>query len=97
MPTYITLGTYTQQGIENMKESPDRLDDVRAALSAAGGELKAFYLVMGQYDFVAVASAPNDQTAATLALSIGAHGNVRTETLRAFDEEEYREVVAALP
>jgi uncharacterized protein with GYD domain len=97
MPTYITLLRFTQQGVEKIKESPARLDRARQAFQAMGAELKTFYLVLGQYDAVVIADAPNDEVVAKLALAIGAQGNVRTETLRAFTEEEYRKMIAALP
>jgi uncharacterized protein with GYD domain len=97
MPTYITLLRFTQQGVEKIKESPARLDRARQAFQAMGAELKTFYLVLGQYDAVVIADAPNDEVVAKLALAIGSQGNVRTETLRAFTEEEYRKMIAALP
>jgi uncharacterized protein with GYD domain len=62
-----------------------------------GAELKAFYLVMGRYDAVVISEAPNDETVGKLVLMIGAQGNIRTETLRAFTEDEYRKMIAALP
>jgi uncharacterized protein with GYD domain len=97
MPTYITLLRFSQQGIEKIKESPSRLDAGKKAYAAMGAEVKAFYLVMGQYDAVLVSEAPNDETVAKLALSIGSLGNVRTETMRAFTEEEYRQIIGSLP
>ena len=97
MPTYVTLLQFTQQGIEKIKESPTRLDRAKAAIKAAGGELKAFYLTMGQYDALVISEAPSDEAFATMILAIGAAGAVRTETLRAFTEDEYRKIVAALP
>ena len=97
MPTYIILNRWTQKGIENVKESPSRLDAARQAFKAVGAELKDFYLTMGQYDFVAVVEAPDDETAARVALSLGAKGATRSETLRAFTEAEYRRITAALP
>ncbi len=97
MPTYISLLNFTQQGIEKIKESPARLDRARQAFQAMGAELKAFYLVMGRYDAVVISEAPNDETVGKLVLMIGAQGNVRTETLRSFTEEEYRKMIAALP
>ena len=97
MPTYISLLNFTQQGIEKIKESPARLDKARQAFKAMGAELKAFYLVMGRYDAVVISEAPNDETVGKLVLMIGAQGNIRTETLRAFTEEEYRKLIAALP
>jgi uncharacterized protein with GYD domain len=97
MPAYISLLNFTQQGIEKIKESPARLDKARQAFKAMGAELKAFYLVMGQYDAVVISEAPNDETVGKLVIMIGAQGNIRTETLRAFSEEEYRKMIAALP
>ena len=97
MATYIILASYTQQGIEKIKESPARLDAAKEAFRAMGAELKEFYLVMGRYDMVVIAEGPGDETAAKLALAIGSQGAVRTETLRAFAEDEYRQIIAELP
>ncbi|MFC1505084.1 GYD domain-containing protein [Thermodesulfobacteriota bacterium] len=97
MATYIILVNYTQKGIENVKESPNRLDSVKNGFKAIGAELKAFYLTMGRYDIILVAEAPNEETIAKLMLKIGSNGNVRTETLCAFTESQYREIIAALP
>jgi uncharacterized protein with GYD domain len=97
MPTYITLLRYTQQGLEKIKDSPTRLEAAKQSVRAMGGEIKAFYLVMGQYDAVVIAEAPDDETATRFALATGARGYVRTETLRAYTEEEYRRILAALP
>lgn len=97
MATYITLIRFTQQAVEKIKESPAWLDAAKQAFRAMGAELKAFYLVMGEYDAVVIAEGPDDETAAKLALAIGAQGSIRTETLRAFTEDEYREIIAALP
>ncbi|MBI3762312.1 MAG: GYD domain-containing protein [Chloroflexi bacterium] len=89
MPTYISLLRYTQQGAQNIKDSPARLDAAKKGLKAMGGEFKQWFLVLGQYDAVAVLEAPDDDTAAKFALAVGALGNIRTETLRAFTEEEF--------
>ena len=97
MSTYITLIRYTQQGIQNMKESPARLEKAKKAIKAAGGELKAFYLTMGQYDAVTISEAPSDEVYATTILTIASAGAISTETLRAFTEDEYRKIVSAIP
>ena len=97
MATYIILANYTQKGIENIKESPARLDEAKTAFQALGAELKEFYLVMGRYDMIVVAEAPNDETATKLALAISSKGSVRTETIKAYTEDEYRNIIAALP
>ena len=96
MPTYISLIRFTQKGMETIKEGPKRLEAAKQRFRTAGGELKAFYLVTGQYDAVAITELPNDEAVARVALSSGAMGNVRTETLRAFSEDEYRKIIGAL-
>lgn len=97
MPIYITLIQFTQDGIAKMKESPGRLEQAKQLIKANGGEMKAWYLTMGQFDAVAISEAPDDETYARVMLAIAAGGAIRSETLRAFTEEEYRRIVAGLP
>ncbi len=97
MATYIVLSKYTQQGIAKIKEGPARIDAARQTGQTMGVELKAWYLVMGRYDVVTIWEAPNDETLAKVMLAIGSLGNVTTETLRAFTEDEFHGIVAALP
>ena len=97
MATYILLLNWTQQGIENVKESPKRLAAAKKAWGEMGAKVKAFYLAMGQYDMALLVEAPNDETIAKAVLSQAAKGTIRTVTLRAFTEDEYREIIAALP
>ncbi len=97
MATYIVLSKYTQQGIAKIKDGPARIDGARQAARTFGAEMKAWYLVMGRYDIVTIWEAPNDETLAKAMLTIGSLGYVTTETLRAFTEDEFRNVVAALP
>ena len=97
MATYIALGRYTQQGIQNIREGPARTKAAQKNAQALEIEFKAFYIVMGQYDFVTIVDAPDDETAAKFALATASEGNVRIETLRAFTEDEYGEIVASLP
>ena len=97
MATFIVLNKYTHQGIAKIKESPARIDAVRKTGLTVGAQLKAWYLVLGRYDFVTVWEAPNDETMAKLNLAIGSTGNITTETLRAFTEDEFRQLVATMP
>lgn len=96
MATYITLLNWTQKGIERVKDAPKRLDAAKKLYKAAGADLKAFYLVLGQYDAVVLSEAPNDETATRIALSVAKQGNVRTQTMRAFTESQYRKLVASV-
>jgi uncharacterized protein with GYD domain len=97
MPTYIALTQWTEDGMDDIDESPDRLDDAKALAESLGGELTHFFMTMGQYDIVALLDLPDDDAMAKMALALGHHGAVRTETLKAFTEDEYRDVIADLP
>ncbi len=96
MATYISLINFTEQGIENIKDSTTRLDDAQALARSLGGEMKQVFLTMGGYDMVAILELPNDEAAARMALTVGSGGNVRTTTLKAFDEVTCRQIVASL-
>lgn len=97
MPTYIILGNYTDQGIRNIKEGPQRRAQVRQAIEAAGGRMLSFYATMGRYDFVMTAEGPSDEVALGLLIATGSQGSVRTETLKAFPEEVLDGIVSRLP
>ena len=97
MSTYIMLLDYTDQGIRNVRESPKRADAARDLAKRCGAEMKDVYLTIGSHDLVALIDAPSDEAIAKVALSIGALGNVRTTTLKAFPEREYRSLIESLP
>ena len=97
MPTYIALYKLTDQGIKDIKNGPKRFEDAVKAFEAMGGKMTGFYAVMGEYDYVAIGEAPNDEVAMTFALAIGSLGSVRTTTLRAFPHEEFAKLVEKLP
>jgi len=80
----------------DIKDSPAQIEAARQAFRTMGAELKEFYMVLGEYDAVLVAEAPDDETALKLALGMFSMG-ASTQTLRAFTEGEFREIVAALP
>lgn len=97
MPHYVTLLRYTQKGAENIKQGPSRTDAAKKMFEAAGGKMKAFYLTLGRVDGVVISEFPNDEAAAKVLLTAAAQGNIHTETLRAFTEDEYRKIIASLP
>jgi uncharacterized protein with GYD domain len=96
MPIYINLVSWTDQGIKNIKEAPQRIDAFKKTVQAAGGKLTDFYLTMGKYDLVTIINAPNDEAIANIVLSTGSKGSVRTETLKAFTEDQFRTMVAKM-
>ena len=97
MPTYITLAKFTQKGIEEIKEGPNRLEEAKKTFEAMGAKIKDFYLVTGKYDMVVIVEAQDDETITKLALIIGSKGTSRTVTFRAFTEDEYRKIIDELP
>ena len=97
MPSYIALLKWTPQGLQDIKQSPTRLDAAKKGFQAAGVTMKSFYMVTGQYDMIAVVEAPDDTTLAKAILTAASQGSIVTETCRAFTEDEYRQIVGALP
>jgi uncharacterized protein with GYD domain len=96
MPTYISLMTYTDKGIHAVRESPRRLDAAKAMLEEMGGTFRDFFMTSGQYDLVLIYEAPDDAISARFQLLLGAQGNVRTVTMKAFSEAAYREIISSL-
>ena len=97
MPTYISLMKFTDQGIKDLKEAPKRAEQLIKGLEALGGKLIALYLTMGEYDYIGIAEAPSDEIALTFLMSMGAAGNVKTTTMKAFTLEEFAGIVKKLP
>lgn len=98
MPTYVVLANYTENGFETLTEteSDEFLEDTKETVRAHNGELHEYYLTMGQYDAVGVVEFPDDQVCAEAMLSILETGVAETETLRAFTEEQARELIGTL-
>ena len=97
MPTYIIMSKWTAQGLQNIKQSPTRLEAGRKAFEAAGTKMTGFYMTTGRYDMVAIVEAPDDVTLAKAILATTALGNYTTETCRAFTEDEYRQIIGGIP
>ncbi len=96
MPKYIELINWTDQGVKSVKDSPARLDAARAMAKKMGIDVKEFYMTAGAVDMVVISEAPDDETMARFNLTLAMGGNVRTTTLKAFSEDSYRKIVAAL-
>ena len=97
MATYIALSSFTDQGVRDVKNTTKRADAVQAAAKKFGAKMTQIYWTLGQYDLVAIIEAPNDESATAFALAIGAAGNVRTQSLRAFSKDEMNAILAKLP
>lgn len=97
MPTFISYINWTDQGIRNVKDSPDRAEAARAAIKNLGGEIKDVYLTTGQYDLLVISDLPDGESMAKFTLALGQQGNVRTTTVRGFPEDEFRSMIDDLP
>ena len=94
MPTYISLINWTDKGVGAFKETVDRAEAGKQLAGKFGGNLREIYWTIGPYDVVAVSEAPDDESATAFALALASQGNVRTTTLRAFDADEMRGIIA---
>ena len=97
MATYVVLGSFTQQGIQTVKDVSARVDATKEILQRLGVEMTHLWYTMGQYDVVAVFEGPDDETVAKALLTVAGAGNVRSETLRAFSQQEFQQIAATLP
>lgn len=97
MATYLMLFSFTQPGIEKIKDSPARIEAAKGIVRQAGGEVQAFYAILGsEYDTMFILNAPNDERVAHMALAIANSGSVRTRTHRLFSEDEFKSIVSSL-
>ena len=95
MATFISLLTFTDQGIRNVKDSPERLRAFEAMAEKLSVKMKGAYYTVGKYDMVVITEGADDAATAAL-LKVSALGNVRSETLRAFSAEEMKKIIAKI-
>ena len=94
MPRYVILINWTEEGARTVTETTHRAEQVRQMIEQMGGRMEALYWMQGRHDLVGIIDAPDEETAAAVGLRAGMAGAVRTETLRAFDAEEVRCILA---
>jgi len=95
MATFIILGNWTEKGAKDFADAPARARANEAAVTAMGGKLIGTWWTLGSYDFVSILEAPDDATVTAGLLVLGAGGNVRTVTMRAFSLSEMEAIVSA--
>jgi uncharacterized protein with GYD domain len=96
MATYCVLGSFTEQGVRNAKASPKRVEAFRKMAKKCGVTVKDVYWAQGQYDVVTILEAADDLAVTSLALSVGALGNVSTQTLRLFSADDMKAIIAKM-
>ena len=89
MPTYVLLTTLTPEGVQTLKNNPQRIQEVNKEIEQLGAEVKAQWAVLGQYDFVNVIEAPDDTTMARVSLELGSRGTARYESLAAIPVDDF--------
>jgi len=94
MATFVSLVNWKDQGIRSFKDTPKRADAFAQLVKKHGGSVKGIWWTLGEYDIVVVTEVPDDETYTALALQLGSLGNVRTQTLRAFDRSELEKIIA---
>jgi uncharacterized protein with GYD domain len=93
MPTYATLIQFTEQGARNFAETESRAAAFKEMAAGAGVTVKDVYWTLGAYDGLILVDAPDEQSVTGVMLALSALGNVRTQTMRAFNESEMGAVV----
>jgi uncharacterized protein with GYD domain len=96
MPTYIALSTFTDQGIRSIKDTTKRAAAVKELAASFGANMTQIYWTLGEFDLVVVIEAADEQAAAAFAMNVGAAGNVRTHTLRAFNADEMNGILGKM-
>jgi len=95
MATFISLVNFTDQGIKNIKDSPDRLAAFRTTAEKLGVSVKGAFYTVGQYDMVVIVEG-SDEAATAAMLKVGSLGNTRSETLRGFSADEMKKIIASI-
>ena len=93
MPTYVSLINWTDQGIKNYKDTTSRAEDFTKLAESLGGRVREVLWTVGEYDIVVVVDFPDDETGTAVLLQVGALGNVRTQTMRAFSSDEMATII----
>lgn len=97
MATFVSLVNFTQQGFRDFNVSPDRAAQFKSMAEKAGVTVKEIYWTIGSHDAVIVMEAPDDESAAAVMLYLNSFGNVRTQTLRAFNSSEIKGIISKFP
>jgi uncharacterized protein with GYD domain len=96
MPKYVALINWTEQGVKSVNETVNRANHAKELLSNMGANLEALYWTAGRYDLVVTISAPDDKTVSAAVLKLATQGAIRTELLRAYDENEMTDIIGML-
>jgi uncharacterized protein with GYD domain len=94
MATYVSLINWTDQGIKSYRETTARAEAGSVLAAKFGGRIVSIWWTIGPHDLVAVTEFPDDESATAFALALGAAGNIRTTTMRAFGADDMAAIIA---
>ncbi len=89
MPTFVLLSTLTSEGVQTIKNNPQRIREVNKEIEQLGASVKAQWAVLGRFDFVNVVEAPDEATMARVSLELGSRGTARYESLSAIPIDDF--------
>ncbi len=93
MALFVVLGKFTQQGIETIKDAPEKIKKAMEVAEHFGVKIRELIYTMGRYDFIFIAEAPNSEAISKMVLSRGSSGHLRTETLTGYSREQFVDLV----
>lgn len=94
MKTYVSLINWTEQGIKDFRDTTERAEAFSKSVQNAGGRVREIIWTVGEYDLVCVADFPDEETGVAALLKVGSLGNIRSNTLRAFDADEMADIIS---
>ena len=89
LPTFVLLSTLTPEGVQTIKNNPQRIKEVNKEIEQLGASVKAQWAVLGRFDFINVVEAPDEATMARVSLELGSRGTARYESLAAIPVDDF--------
>ncbi|HEU5318245.1 MAG TPA: GYD domain-containing protein [Chloroflexota bacterium] len=96
MPTFVSLISWTENGIKNVRDTTKRAEAAKSMARKMGGKLQTVLWTQGRYDLISIAEFPDEETAMAWLLTLGGGGNLRTETMRAYSAGDMERILAKL-
>lgn len=93
MTTYVSLINWTEQGIKGFRDTTQRAEEFSKLVESSGGRVRELVWTVGEYDLICIADFPDDETGAAALLQVGATGNIRSKTMRAFSAGEMAGII----
>ncbi len=93
MPTYIMLAKLSSEGVQTVKNNPQRIKEVAEEVEQIGASVKAQWATIGRYDFVSVVEVPDETTMAKVSLELGSRGTSTYESMTAIPIDDFIDAI----